>query len=82
MNKIELTKIVVSTVVGVGATRITKQIIANNTEQNTMTDKVTMTSGSVVAGAMAAKATGEYTDSLVDKLYEIWDEIKNPDKTE
>ena len=73
MTKLELFKNVVSTVVGLGASKIARDIIANNVEVDTTVDHITVTAGSFVIGAMAADATKKHTDRMID---EIADQIK------
>lgn len=68
MNKIQFAKNVVTTVVGVGTAKIVSSIISNNTNQENVVDKVTMTSASLVLGAMVADVTKRYTDAKIDEI--------------
>ena len=61
-------KYVVSTVVGIGTTKIVRTIINNNIEPETTKDQITVTTASVVIGMMAADATKSYTDSMIDQV--------------
>lgn len=68
MNKIALVKNAVSLIVGTGTAKIVSSIISNNTNQENVVDKVTMTSASLVLGAMVADVTKRYTDAKIDQL--------------
>lgn len=73
-SKIEITKTVVSFIVGVGATRIAKAIIDNNTEdEEKLHNRVAINSASLVLGAMAAERAKDYTDAKIDEIVEFWD---------
>ena len=77
MNKLELTKTVVSTIVGAGAAKIVNAIVQNNIEPEKTTDKVVVTSGSVVLGMMTADMTKQYTDAKIDQLAALVDQLRN-----
>ena len=72
MTKLDITKNVATAVVGMGTTRITVQVIKNNTNPQTVTDKVTMVAGAVVIGQMAADATKSYTSAKIDEAASWW----------
>jgi hypothetical protein len=76
MTKIELTKQAATLVVGAGTTRIVTQVIKNNTNPQTVTDKVTMVAGAVVIGRMAADATEKYTSAKIDSAAAKWKQFK------
>lgn len=68
MTKLEMLKLAVSGVVGIGTTKIVHGIISSNVEVETTVDKVTVTSASFVVGSMAADATKSHTDKMIDDL--------------
>lgn len=68
MNKIALAKNAVSLIVGTGTAKIVSSIISNNTNPENVVDKVTMTSASLVLGAMVADVTKRYTDAKIDQI--------------
>lgn len=72
MNKIDLTKTIVSTVVGAGSSKIVHTIIRNNVDPQTAVDSVTVAAGSLVLGSMVADATKKYTDDKIDALVSWW----------
>ena len=67
-NTVSIAKLAVSTVVGVGTSRIVKAIITNNVARGDMSliEETTVVASSYVLGAMAADATKKYTDAKVD----------------
>lgn len=73
LTKTEITKRIVSIVVGLGTTKIVNDIVENNTDAETTTDKVKVKAGSLVIGAMAADATSAYTDRKIDEITAWWD---------
>ena len=78
MTKIDIAKRVVSTVVGLGATKVVNSIIVNNTNPKTVTDTVTIASASFVLGSMVADRTREYTDAKIDEAHKWWsDNVTN-----
>jgi hypothetical protein len=72
MTKLDLTKRIVSIVVGLGTTKIVNDIIENNTDAETTTDRVKVKAGSLVIGSMAADATSAYTDRKIDEMAAWW----------
>jgi heme O synthase-like polyprenyltransferase len=72
MTKIEVTKQIVSLVVGAGTTKIIAGIIARNTEPTKLTQKVSIVAAGVVLGSMAADATSSYTDAKIDEIVDWW----------
>jgi hypothetical protein len=72
MTKLELTKTLVNVVVGAGTTKIVSGIIKNNTNPETITDTVTIASGSIVLGSMAADASKQYTSDKLDQIADWW----------
>ena len=72
MTKLDITKTVVSTIVGIGTAQIITAISINNTQPQKVTDKVTVTAGSVVMGYIAADVTREYTNRKIDEIANWW----------
>lgn len=71
---LKITKKFASIVVGAGISQIVKGNIANNTSPEKPIDKVTLIAATFVVGAMASRATSNYTDSEIDKLATWWTE--------
>jgi hypothetical protein len=72
MTKIEVTKNVVSFVVGIGTSQIVKTVIKNNVQPENLIEKITVTAGAVVLGSMVADASRKYTDDKIDELVAWW----------
>ena len=71
MNKTDIAKRVVSTIVGIGTTKIVSSIISTTTDPESVTDKVAVLASSFVIGSMAVEATRTWTDSKIDGIV-IW----------
>lgn len=68
MNKVAIAKKIVSTIVGVGTSKIVHDIIENNVDADTTAHKVTVTGASAAIGMMASDATSAYTDRKIDEM--------------
>lgn len=68
MNALAITKTVVKTIVGLGASTITKQIIEKNVDTETAYQKVTVNSASIAIGFAASDAASEYTDRKIEEI--------------
>lgn len=68
MTKLELFKLTASFVVGSTTAKVVKEIIQNNTDPATVSDKTAVAVGSYVLGAIAAGAAKEWTDAKIDEL--------------
>lgn len=68
MTKLDITKIVVTTVVGIGASRIAQNICLSNSPMESMPDKVMAHSAALVVGMMASEVTRKYTNAKIDEL--------------
>lgn len=79
MLNLNTIKLVTSTIVGLGTTKIITTIIKNNVDPQTAVDAVTITAGSFVLGGMVADASKQYTDKTIDN---IADAIKSLKKQE
>lgn len=74
MKKIDIAKNLVSLIVGAGTSKIVSAIVSNNTNPESVIDKVTVTSGSLVLGAMVADLSKQYTDAKIDRIVELVNE--------
>lgn len=72
MTKLEIAKSATTFIVGTGASKIIASIIKNNTSPENLTDKVTMTAGTIVLGMMVADITRKYTDAQIDAAADWW----------
>ncbi|QGJ89667.1 hypothetical protein SEA_ODESZA_56 [Gordonia Phage Odesza] len=79
MLNLNTIKLITSTIVGLGTTKIITTIIKNNVDPQNAVDAVTITAGSFVLGGMVADASKQYTDKTIDN---IADAIKNLKKQE
>ncbi|QPL14703.1 hypothetical protein SEA_SCHWARTZ33_58 [Gordonia phage Schwartz33] len=68
MLNLNTIKLITSTIVGLGTTKIVTTIIKNNVNPETIVDTVTITAGSFVIGGMVADASKKYTDETIDKI--------------
>jgi hypothetical protein len=68
-TKKNMTKKVVRFVAGYCAMSVAGNVIANNTNPQTTSDKVVQTVGVVAIGATVSYAVGNYTDQLIDELW-------------
>lgn len=85
MNKIDIAKTVISTIVGTGSSKIVHGIIANNVPIANNIDKVTVASASAVIGYAASDISKNYTNAKVDEVVAWWKKIQtksDTDKTE
>lgn len=82
MTKLDIVKAVATFIVGAGTTKITRDIIANNTNADTLAEKVAVTSAAVVIGTMASEKTKAYTDSKIDEIAKAWTDAKSKTKDE
>lgn len=77
MNKLEITKSVISFVVGAGVTKITTDIITNNiNDPEKVAQKVTTIAGATVLGMMAKDASKVYVSAKIDSTIASWKEFK------
>lgn len=72
MTKTEFAKGAVAFIVGTGTAKVVKEIIKNNTDPTTVTDKAAIVIASYVLGCIAADASKVWTDAKIDKLIELW----------
>ena len=75
MDKIAILKKAVSTIVGIGVSKIVTGIIENNVDTDTTINKVTVTSAGVALGYAAADATSTYTDNKIDEAVEFFKKL-------
>lgn len=76
MLNLNTVKLITSTIVGLGTTKIVTTIIKNNVNPETIVDTVTITAGSFVIGGMVADASKAYTDKTIDSIAEAVTKIK------
>lgn len=76
MNKLELTKNLAATVVGIGASTIVKAIIRNNVYTRTAVDIVTVAAATFVIGSMVTDATKKFLDAKIDEAVAWYASIK------
>lgn len=74
MDKLKIAKRVVSTIVGIGTTKIVQGIIENNVDTEHVASKVTVGAASAAIGYAASEATASYTDSKIDEIAAWWTE--------
>jgi hypothetical protein len=67
-DKIQIAKAVVKIVAGLGVSKITRDIIANNVNVENTWDQIQVISGTLVVTGMVAQKTGPYIDSSVDNI--------------
>ena len=72
MQRIQITKKIVRTVVSISVGRVISSIIVNNATISSTTDKVAAVTSSYVLGSMVADAAGDYTDKTIDEIYVQW----------
>jgi hypothetical protein len=72
MKSVAVAKKIVSTIVGIGTTKIIKDMIENNVDTDTVYQKVTVGSASVAIGYAVSETTSEYTDRKIDEIVALW----------
>jgi hypothetical protein len=77
MQKIEIIKKTLSTIVSIGTAKIVKGIIENNVLTETTTDKVTVTAASFAIGGAVGELSSDYTDAKIDELVVFVKKIKD-----
>lgn len=80
MTKTEIAKAVTSFVVGSATYAVVKEIIKNNTDPETVTEKAAVLIGSYVIGCIAADAAWEYTETKIDQIIAQWMKSKSKDQ--
>lgn len=77
MNKLEIAKKAITLVIGLGASKISSSIIKNNVPVDSVIDKITVSSATIVIGMMAGEATKKFTGDKIDELVAQVTEQKN-----
>lgn len=77
MTKLEITKRVVRTVVGVSTSFTVANALRNNVPTETKTQKVQVAIGSSAVGALASEAAGKHTDAFFDEIAAAFNQAKN-----
>lgn len=68
-SKTEALRYGIQLAAGLGVSKVTKDIITNNTTVETTTDKVEVAVGSAVLGMMVADAASEYVTRRLDSIF-------------
>lgn len=79
---INFVKKTVNFVVAIGTGKIISDIIENNTNPETATDKVTYMAGSYALAGLVAHETSSYTDRKIDELVEKLNLVAKEDQPE
>lgn len=74
INKTTVAKRIVGGIVGYGTFTIVRQAIRNNTETETIRDRVTVNSASLLAAYVAEEKSRAYTDAKIDEIVAWWEE--------
>jgi hypothetical protein len=78
VDKIQIAKTVLSTVAGIGASKVVASVIANNTSPESVKDKVLMYAGAAAIGGMVSDAARKYTDKAVDDAVALFNDHVKP----
>lgn len=81
MTRLEITKKIASTVVGMGTGKIIGGIISNNIPPGGIVTKITVVVASLVIGMMVTDATTKYTDAKIDEVVAMWKKAKAEPET-
>jgi hypothetical protein len=81
MKAIAITKKIVTTIVGIGTTKIIHDMIENNVDTDNVYQKVTVGSASVAIGYAVSETTSNYTDRKIDEIVELWNKHVTNRKT-
>jgi large-conductance mechanosensitive channel len=74
VKTLDIAKTAVSIVVGAGTNKIISAIVDNNTEPESVRDKVAIKAGTITVSAMVAAKTKEYTDAKIDEAAAFYNE--------
>lgn len=77
MNKIDIVKKAATIIVGLGASKISSGIIKNNVAVESVIEKITVTSASIVIGMMTGEATRKFTETKIDEVVAAIDKARN-----
>lgn len=77
MDKLEITKKAVSTVVGLSVTFVVSAVLKNNVSPDTLAKKGGVQVGSFVLGAMVAEKAQDYAQDQVVKMVDWWKNNSN-----
>ena len=72
INAIAIVKKTVTTIVGIGTTKIIHDMIENNVDTDNVYQKVTVGSASVAIGYAVSETTSNYTDRKIDEAVALW----------
>lgn len=77
MNKLEIAKKTATIIVGFGTSKVTSDIIRNNTNPRHLFDTISIAMTSVVAGSMIAVQTQEHTETMIDDAVEAFKKLRS-----
>jgi hypothetical protein len=72
MKTIAIAKKIVTTIVGIGTTKIIHDMIESNVDTDNVYQKVTVGSASVAIGYAVSETTSNYTDRKIDEAVALW----------
>lgn len=72
MDKIAIVKKAISTIVGIGTSKIVAGIIESNVDTTNIASKVTVGAASAAIGFAASDFTSDYTDQKIDEIVTWW----------
>lgn len=75
-KKLKIAKGVISLIVTSGTAKIVRDIIENNVDMETTTDKVKVAAGSFAIGGLVASETAKYTDQKIDECVEQYQKLR------
>lgn len=81
-NKIQIAKLVAQIATTVGVSKVTHDIISNNTTVETTADAVKVWIGSFVIGGMVAERAHEHVDRRIDGTIDWFDKRQTDEKLE
>lgn len=76
VNKLMITKLVASTLVGMGTTKIVKAVIQNNIAPEGIVNRITVTAGSMALGGAASDLSRAYTNGKIDQAAEMVNQFR------
>jgi tagatose-1,6-bisphosphate aldolase non-catalytic subunit AgaZ/GatZ len=82
MSKLGITKFVISHAVGLSAAYCTANVVQNNVEIDSTSDKVKLGIGSAVIGMMVADQASDYVNNIMDQLTTTWETVQQDKNTE
>jgi hypothetical protein len=81
MNKLAIAKTVINVAAGLGVSKVTSDIINQNTTTETTEDKIKVMIGAMVIGSMVVDRTSDHVNSTIDKIVKNWQDRNNTTET-